>query len=360
MIGTIILFLVVLSVLVIAHEWGHYFAAKKSGMDVEEFGIGFPPRIFGMKDKSGTTWSINLIPLGGFVRIKGENGEERSDPKAFSSKGFWKRLIVLSAGVIMNLIVAWILFTAGFLFGLPAVVEGMGDPQAIISDRAVQVVEVVAESPAEKAGLEAGDVVKSIDGETFTTGEAARTGLVPNEDGSPLTIVVERSGQEKTIMVQPQFLEELGRAGVGVALTETGSVRYPVYLAPIMGAETVLSMVSQIVQAFWGLITGLFKSENVVSQLSGPVGIAVLTGQVAKLGFAHLIQFAAMLSVNLAVLNAMPFPALDGGRIFFLFIETLRRKPNSQKFEQAVHGAGFALLMLLVIFVTYRDIVKLF
>jgi regulator of sigma E protease len=172
--------------------------------------------------------------------------------------------------------------------------------------------------------------------------------------------VVERAGEEKTIMVEPQFMEQLGRPGIGIALTETGSIRYPLYLAPIMGAETVVSMVSQIVQAFWGLITGIFRSENVVSQLSGPVGIAVLTGQVAKLGFAHLIQFAAMLSVNLAVLNALPFPALDGGRIFFLFIETLRRKPNSQKFEQAVHGAGFALLILLVIFVTYRDIVKLF
>jgi regulator of sigma E protease len=360
MIGTILLFLLVLSVLVIAHEWGHYFAARKSGMDVDEFGIGFPPRLFAIKAKNGMLWTLNLIPLGGFVRIKGENGEERGTEGAFSSKGFWPRLITLSAGVIMNLFVAWILFTAGFLFGLPAVVEGLDDTRAIVTDKRVQIVEVVADSPAAKAGIEVGDIVKSIGGETFSSGEAARTALVPNEDGSPEEIVVDRAGEEKTISVAPAYLEDLGRAGVGVAITETGSVRYPFYIAPIMGAETTLSMVSAIISAFIGIFVGLFHNENVVSQLSGPVGIAVLTGQVAKLGISHLIQFAAMLSVNLAVLNALPFPALDGGRIFFLFAETIRRKPNSQKFEQAVHGAGFAILIILVIFVTYRDIMKLF
>jgi regulator of sigma E protease len=160
--------------------------------------------------------------------------------------------------------------------------------------------------------------------------------------------------------VTPAYIEEIQKDGVGIALVETGTVRFPFYIAPIKGALTTLSTTAQIIGAFIGLIVGVFSRQDVVSQLSGPIGIAALTGEVARLGIGHLIQFAAMLSVNLAVLNAIPFPALDGGRIFFLFVETARRKPNSLAFEQAAHTIGFVLLILLVIFVTYRDIVKLF
>lgn len=360
MIFTIFIFLAVLSVLVIAHEWGHYAAARKMGMGIEEFGVGFPPRLFGKKDKQGTLWSINLIPLGGFVRIKGENGEQRGEHDAFAQKSIPARIFVLLAGVIMNLLVAWVLFSAGFAFGLPAVVEEWTDGKAIVTNLSVDVVQIVQNSPAAAAGLKEGDKIIEIDGVSFTDGALARAALVPHLDGSPIAFTYERSGTRDHVSITPAYVEELGKPGVGVALIGTGNVRYPFYLAPIKGAETTISMTIQVIGAFFGLIAGLFQQKDVVADLSGPIGIASLTGQVARLGFLHLLQFTAMLSVNLAVLNALPFPALDGGRVFFVLVEGVRRKPNSLQFEQMAHTVGFALLILLVLFVTYKDIVKLF
>ena len=361
MIGTILLFLVLLSVLVLAHEWGHFAAARKAGMKVEEFGIGFPPRLFSWTDSRGTTWSLNLIPIGGFVRIQGENGENRFEPGSFATKSYFARFAVLFGGVFMNLVVAALLFTIGFAFGLPSVIEDGVDSRAIVTGEAIHVVQVLADSPAAQAGLSEGDKVLSIDGETFTSGEASREALKPNADGSPIEMQFEHAGEIKTVRLVPGYIEEIDRDGVGLALVETGQVRYPWYFAPVKGVTTTFGLTVDIVEAFGGLIRGAFtKDSNVAAQLSGPVGIAVLTGDVARLGFSHLIQFAAMLSVNLAVLNVLPFPALDGGRIFFLAIEALRRKPNSQKFEQGIHATGFLILIALVIFVTYRDIVNLF
>lgn len=360
MIGTVILFLVILSLLVLVHEWGHFAAARRTGMKVEEFGIGFPPRIFGKKDKHGMLWSVNAIPLGGFVRIKGESGENRAAPDSFASKKLLPRLFVLIAGVVMNLVLAAVLFSVGFAFGLPAVVEGEVDGNAIVSDRAVNIVEIVPESPADDVGLEVGDRIISINGEAYTTGESARLALAPTVAGALLELVIARKGEAQNVSVTPAYLEEIGRDGVGVALIETGTVRYAWYLAPVMGIVTTFRMTVNVVSAFAGLIGGLFTGSDAAAGLSGPVGIAVLTGQVADLGFAHLVQFAAMLSVNLAVINFLPFPALDGGRMLFLAIEAIRRKPNSAKVEQAVHAAGFLVLMLVVIVVTYRDIVNFF
>ncbi len=361
MIGTVLLFLVLLSVLVLAHEWGHFAAARKAGMVVEEFGIGFPPRLFSWKDKKGTVWSINLIPIGGFVRIQGESGEQRFEAGSFATKSYFARFAVLFAGVFMNLVVAAGLFSLGFAFGLPSIIEGGVDARAIVSDQAIHVVQVLADSPAEQAGLENGDQILAIDSQAYTDGASARQALQPSVSGASVELTLERAGEVKTVKVVPVYLESIGRDGVGLALVETGQLRYPWYFAPVKGVTTTIGMTGQIIEAFAALIQGVFtKDSNIAAQLSGPVGIAVLTGQVANLGLAHLVQFAAMLSVNLAVLNILPFPALDGGRIFFLLIEGLRRKPTSQAFEQGVHAAGFALLLLLIVFVTYRDIVKLF
>lgn len=358
---TILIFLLILSILVIIHEAGHYFAARWAGMTVEEFGIGFPPKLFGRKDKRGTLWSVNAIPLGGFVRIKGEGGteEERFSAGSFATKSIFKRFVVLVGGVVMNILAAWVLFSVGFGIGLPSILEGSTIPDSMVSDRAIHIVEVVAQSPAGLAGMLSGDKIVAINGTAFTTGEEARAALVPKEAGASLAFTLERGSEEKVIEVTPAYIEELQKEGVGIALVETGVVRYPWYKAPLVGAQATGEMTVAVVGGFWGLLTGVFTSEEVVSQLSGPVGIASLTGQVISLGLIHVVQFAAMLSVNLAVLNILPFPALDGGRIFFLGIELVRRKPLSARVEQSIHGLGFALLMLLVLFVTYQDVVKL-
>ncbi len=360
MFWTILLFLALLSVLVLVHELGHYIAARKAGMTVEEFGIGFPPRLFSWKAKTGTVWSINAIPLGGFVRIKGESGEDVGAPDSFAAKSWLRRFSVVIAGVVMNVVLAWVLFTAGFIFGLPAVVEDGVESGVTVTDRAVNIVDVLPESAADVAGLQVGDRVLTIDGVAYEAGAAAREALKPHDDASTIAMMIARHGETQTVQITPLFVEELGRNGVGIALVETGFIHYPWYIAPIKGAQITYTALGEVVQGFAGLVVGLFRNEDVGANLSGPVGIAVITGQVASLGASHLVQFAAMLSINLAVMNILPLPALDGGRLAFLLYELIRRKKATLKFEQAVHAIGFAGLLLLVIVVTVKDIVHIF
>lgn len=358
MIWTILLFLVVLSMLVLAHEWGHYIAARKLGMTVEEFGIGFPPRLFSYKRKDGMEVSINAIPLGGFVKIKGESGDDANASDSFASKSIPKRFVVLIAGVVMNLVAAAIIFTIGFMIGMPTVTE---EPiaGAIVNNPTVHVYEVVDGSPAEAAGIKVGDRIISIDGQAYDVSEEARAALGGTE-GEAHEVILARGEEVITTPLAPVYNESLGRPAVGLALLDTGTVRFPWYWAPIRGVEATYTSTVQIVQAFGGLIVGLFTSAPIEGEVAGPIGIAVVTGQVAKMGFVYLLQFAAMLSINLAVLNILPIPALDGGRIAFLFIEAIRRKKATATFEGTVHTIGFALLMVLVIVVTFRDIVGLF
>lgn len=359
MIITILIFLGLLSVLVIAHEWGHYYAAKKIGAKVEEFGLGFPPRIFAWKGKDGMEWSINWIPLGGFVKIKGESGEHRDDPDSFAKQSIPKRTVVLLAGVVMNLVLAAVLYSAGFLVGVPAVIEGDIPGSAIVADEAIRVTEIVAESPAVDAGFEIGDTVLTIDGQTYDSGEDARAALAGDGQDRVIEFLVMRNGEEVSLTAVPAYLDVLGHEGVGIAMVETGTVRYPFYLAPVKGIELTAFYTKEVVVAFVSIIGNLVVGQSAGVELAGPVGIAVITGEVASLGFVYLMQFAAILSINLAVINVLPFPALDGGRFAFVILEAIRRKPASPKLEAVVHNLGFALLMLLVIFVTYKDIVGL-
>ena len=288
------------------------------------------------------------------------SGEDTDAPDSFASKSWLRRFSVIIAGVFMNLVMAWALFSTGFLFGLPAVVEDGVEAGVTVTDRAINIVDVLPKSAADTAGLQVGDRLLTIDGKAFESGSVAREALKSHEDNSPLSVMVARHGETVTVEVTPQFMEELGRAGVGVALVETGFLHYPWYLAPVKGLEVTISSTRDVVVAFGGLIASLFRHEDVSANLSGPVGIAVLTGQVASLGALYLVQFAAMLSINLAVMNVLPFPALDGGRLAFLMYELIRRKKATPKFEQTVHAIGFAGLLLVVVIVTVKDIFHIF
>lgn len=357
MISTILLFLVVLSLLVFVHEAGHFIMARKMGMKVEEFGFGFPPRLFGWK-RGGTLYSINWIPLGGFVKIKGESGDHKEDGDSFASKKAWQRLVVLVAGVVMNLVFAWILLSIGFMVGLPSVVDSGTPASAQIRDRAVTIMSVAPGSPAERAGIEAGDTLISVDGMTFATAEDARAHIVAAGDaGVDLTVQHVGKGEAQMHLVSEDLLSA-NVHGIGVGLLETGTVSFSPPAAVYQGVLATVSYTWQVVTAFWGLLKNLVVSQTVSVDLSGPVGIAVMTGQAAALGIVSLMQFAALLSINLAVLNVLPFPALDGGRALFVLIEKLRGKPADQRIEAAVHNLGFLVLMALVVLVTYRDFVK--
>lgn len=367
---TILIFIAVLGLLVFVHELGHFVVAKRSGMRVDEFGFGFPPRAVGVyrnpqgafrvvygtatpPDAQGTTiYSLNAIPLGGFVKIVGENNDEADDPNSFVHKPFLARLATLLAGVTMNVILAWVLFSIVLAAGTPTVVD---DPALVpagarVSDSAATIVEVRPKSPAEAGGLRTGDVVQSIDGQTFTAADAAREYILGRK-GATFQFRVLRGKTVQTLSVTSTAVPAANEGPTGIALADVGSISYPWYRAPLVGARVT-------VEQLWSVIAGLGKivSGGVgLDQVGGPVKIAQLTGQASRLGFTHLLQFAAFLSLNLAVLNALPIPALDGGRVLFLIVEKVRGKRNNAAFEQAVNAIGFLALLLLMVVVTIND-----
>lgn len=352
----VLLFLMILSVLVLAHEAGHYVAARISGVKVEEFGLGFPPRIFSWKNKSGMTWSINAIPLGGFVKLKGESGEDRDAHDSFARQSLAKRFFVLVAGVGMNLVMAAVIFGVGFVIGMPTIIDG--DLRGgMVSHQDIRVIEVLPDSPASYAAIMVGDKLVGIDGVVYTSSAAARDALSVD---APHTVTFARGDVEVVATLNPTLIPSLNRTVVGLALVETGIVRFPWYAAPFVGISAAATSTWQVLSAFGALLASPFTHANIGAEVSGPVGIAILTGEVAKLGIGHVLQFAAMLSINLAIINILPIPALDGGRIAFLALEAVRRKPTTPRVEQMVHAAGFAVLLLLIIVVTLKDIVGLF
>ena len=377
---TIIIFILILGLLVLVHEFGHFIVAKKSGMVVHEFGFGFPPRLVGIKRVDGkwkvifghpknqenkminqseqvsddsTMYSINAIPLGGFVRIMGENNEQEQDSRSFINKPFWPRFFTLVAGVAMNFILAWVIISIGFGFGLPAAFDDSSfvPKGAIFENARLAVIEVVPGMAAEKAGLKAGDFINQVDNQTFKSPEEIRN-YIKSQPGKNFSFMIDRAGENMQINVESNPNPGEGEGPTGIALASLGKLRYPWYLSPIEGLKTTVNQVGGIFTGLYGLIT----SGLGLSALGGPVKIAQLTGQVAGMGFIYLMQFTAFLSLNLAVLNILPFPALDGGRIFFLIIEKIRGKRNNQKFEQFANAAGFAFLLLLMLLVTIKDV----
>ncbi|MFA6533849.1 MAG: RIP metalloprotease RseP [Patescibacteria group bacterium] len=361
MLFTIVVFIAVLAVLVLAHEAGHFFTARRFGCQVEEFGFGFPPRIFGRRSKkTGILYSLNWIPLGGFVKIKGEDGENRDEPDSFGHKKAWQRAIILIAGVTMNFVLAVVLLTVGFGFGIPtALPTNLADlgPQARIANTETQIYLVAKDSPAEKAGLKSGDVILTLAGQTPASVTAVQDYLAGEIDKA-VNLTVRRDGQELAISVTPVYRDEIGRGGIGIALARTGIVSYPWYWSLYYGAGAAGNLAVNILVAFYTIIKNLIIGQPVGMEVTGPVGIAVMTGEVARMGIIYMLQFIALLSINLAIINFLPLPALDGGRLLFLLIEKLRRRPVNQQIENFVHNLGFLLLMLLMVFVTYRDVVK--
>ncbi len=350
---TIIIFIALLLILVLAHEWGHFFAARRLGVGVEEFGFGFPPRAWS-RVKNGVRYSLNWLPLGGFVKLKGENGGEESATDSFSVQKAWKRSTILVAGVGMNVVLAFVLLSIGFAVGTPTVLEN--DAQ-LASDVKIVISQVLPDSPAAKVGVKAGDEIVTVNNEKFTTLSSLQNYL---KQAGSVEVKLNREGKEVVVNTKPEILPSSGeRRVLGVGLMQVGLVKYVWYEAVWRGAQATGFLLVEIARAFGNLISNLIVRGSVPSDIAGPVGIATMTGQVADLGWRYLLQFAALLSLNLAWLNILPFPALDGGRLLFVIIEKIRGKVNNQKIEAIAHQIGFGLLMLLVLAITYRDLVKL-
>lgn len=370
---TVLIFILVLSLLVFVHEMGHFFTARKMGVKAEEFGFGFPPRLVGFyKDDTGvwhtvkgnkevtapgTIYSINALPLGGFVKIKGENGDS-NDSDSFAGKKIWRRALILVAGVMMNIVLAGVLFSIGFAVGLPASLDGAEITKNMtITDRQARVVTVSKESAAEVAGIKSGDSIVSVAGQEVFKAEDIQE-ILKSESTEPVIIDYRREGENLQTSAQPIYNQELGRSVLGVEITEVGTVRYPWYLAPWYGFKSAILMLAAIFVAFFQLIAGLFAGHGAGDAVGGPVKIAQMTGEAARFGFAYLINFVALLSLNLAVINILPLPALDGGRLLFLLIEKIKGSPVKKEAEAIVHSIGFWLLIMLMVLVTFKDIFR--
>jgi len=399
MIVTILIFGLILGVLIFVHELGHFLTAKKNGITSHEFGFGFPPRIFGMvkDEKTGkwrkvwgnkeyygnnTLYSVNWIPLGGFVRIKGENPVNEDDaemdklseedkayvkmstePDSFAVQSKWVRFKVLVAGVTMNFLLAWVLIAIVLMIGAPEPKSDDLDQSKVVANIGVQIVEVEAESPADKIGLKIGDSVDQVcsGGECIkiTTADGLRDTILKRQ-GEEVEVHVTRGKEMVVVSGVPRTDIEDGQGALGISMMETVTVRYPWYEAIWEGLMRVIGLTVMILSAFWMMLTNLISGQGVSAEVAGPVGIAMMTQQMRDLGFVYLLQFAAILSVNLGIINILPIPALDGGRILFLIIEAIKGKPVNQKVENIMHTVFFVALIGLMVLITVRDVLKFF
>lgn len=350
--GTLFLFLLVLSVLVIIHELGHFFVARLFGVRVEEFGIGFPPRATS-RMRGNTRYSLNWLPLGGFVKLKGEQGEEKDASDSFASKPIWQRVCILGAGVFMNLVLAATIFAFGFSIGMPQVIDDSANAVGA-RDIHVQITQVLPGAPAALAGMQPGDRILSL-GENAIETVAQAQGLIRASQDTPLAVTLKRGDATLALTATPVPLKEnSGRPSLGVGLARVGTLSYPAHIAILKGVEMTAAMGFAILTMLADAIRRLAFDGFV-----GPVGIAATTATVTKLGFSYLLNLIAQLSVSLAIFNILPIPALDGGRIFFALIERVRGRAMEASIENMIHVVGFALLMTLLLLVTFRDITRL-
>ena len=358
---TILVFLIVLSILVLAHEWGHFITARRAGAKVEEFGFGFPPKIFSFT-KNGTLFSVNLIPFGGFVKIFGESGEHKNEAGSFTSLKISKRAKIICAGVFMNLVLAFLLLSLGNLLGRPMVLDEGNVAQA--SNIKIQITNVAENSPASKAGVKMGDAIaglKLADGTLKTFSEVSQfKSLIESEAGQEIDLVLLRGKDNIELKITPRVNPPAGEGALGVALAKVGLIKSPWYLFLWDGLKDLSFMIWMIGSALFLFFKTLILEGRVMGEVAGPIGIAALTGEAYRMGLSYLINLVAILSVNLAILNILPFPALDGGRLVFLVVEKIKGSPLSQKFESTVNITGFILLLALMFFVTWKDVVKFF
>jgi len=310
--------------------------------------------------EKSTIYSVNWIPLGGFVRIKGEEGSHPDEPDSFSSRSAWTRIKVLFAGVVMNFILAWILISIVMMLGIP---EAIDENARNFRDAKIQIGQVVAGSPAEKMGIKPGDEILGCVGSAdicnsnFTQITDLQN-FINNNKGKEVTIKIKRGKSVMDLTGIPRTEYPENQGALGISMVKTAIVKYPWYEAVIKGFTSTVDIITLIFTTILSLIKGLFVGQKVALDVSGPVGIAYLTKQVTELGFVYILQFAAFLSINLGIINGLPFPALDGGRILFILIEKIKGSPVSSRVENFFHTLGFVMLIILMIVVTFKDVLR--
>jgi len=360
---TFLIFLIVLGVLVFIHELGHFLVAKKAGVQVDEFGFGYPPRAFKIGRKWGTLFSLNWIPFGGFVKILGEDYDDFSDSKnlRFTEVSKKWQAAILASGVVFNIIFAWLLFSFGFMVGLPTPVEN--NFGAAVKNPVLTIVEVLPDSPAQKAGLKSGDKIENISlesGKMLKILNPENVSDFINNSAGEVLVVVDRGGKNFDFKITPEAGIIENKKIIGIDMDMVGILSLPIHKAIYEGGKTTFEITYLTAGGLINLIGDAVKGKADISNIAGPVGIVGLVGDASRLGFAYLITFTALISINLAIINLIPFPALDGGRILFVIIEGVTKRKINPKIASTLNTIGFALLITLMLVVTYRDILKLF
>ncbi|HUC89065.1 MAG TPA: RIP metalloprotease RseP [Candidatus Paceibacterota bacterium] len=370
---SVIIFLIILLVLVVSHEFGHFIVAKKSGIRVDEFSFGFPPKLFGIK-RGETTYKFNALPFGGYVKIYGQGSDdfpgqnsekvttESDQARSFMHKPRYIQAMVLLAGVVMNFLVAWLLLSIGFMSGLPTS-SGATPTGSILANESLTIISLASGSPAEKAGLKIGDKIILLEsGKDMTETPSAESVqyFVKRHGGENINISVVRAKELKQFNVIPEINKTSNTPMIGISMDVIGTLKLPIHKAVWEGLKLSSDIFIGTIKGFYTLIHDGLTGHGNLSAISGPVGIVGVVGDAAKFGFIYLLSFTALISINLAVINLIPFPALDGGRLLFLLIEKIKGSRIKPEIANLANMIGFGLLMLLMAVITFHDIVKLF
>jgi len=346
---SLISFVIVLSILVIAHEFGHFIIAKSMGVRVEKFSIGFGPEIFGVT-RGGTRYAVSAVPLGGYVKLAGETAQDGIKGKSWEylSRTVGERTRIIFAGPLLNYVLAFLIFSFVFIIGNPTMTAKIG--------------KVMQGYPAESAGIKKGDKIIKINGKGVTYWEDV-TKIVHTNKQPDMRVLIDRNGELINLVLMPKSQDIRTVFGskkriflIGIMPTdEVVYVRYGFFKSFYMAGEKLLTLTYIIVRALWASVTGAIPIKE---SMTGPIGIFYITGQAAKLGIVYLLQLMGVLSASLAIFNLLPVPVLDGGHILFLAIEKIRRKPISYKMQENITQVGLFLLILLMAFVFYNDLIR--
>ncbi len=366
--------------LVIFHEFGHFILARRNGVEVEEFGLGFPPRAKILARRKGTTYSLNWLPLGGFVKLKGEHDND-TEKGTFGAATTWAKSKIMMAGVVMNLIAAFVLFTLVALSGMPKLLDKQftvaSDTKIVkeVDNKGVVKIDyIVKDSPAAVAGLKADDQIVSINGVKIDKPATLST-TTNQESGKTVAVVTKRGNALATKDIKLNTTSP--HLGVAPYSAESGmQIRRSTWSAPVVSVGVMKDFtvatfqgLGKAVKGLGSLTAGFFTGNKIArqagqeqagSQVSGPVGIFTVLYQISKQGFGLVVFVIAILSLTLAIMNVLPIPALDGGRLFVMLLYRARRKELRQKTEERIHGTGFAVLMLLFVVITVVDIRRFF
>jgi len=368
---SILVFLVIFSILILVHEFGHFFAARKAGVKVEEFGMGLPPRAKGLwKDKAGTLYSLNWIPFGGFVRMYGEDSEDdslRNKEGSFSSKSIAARTIIILGGVIMNFLLGYVLLVILFTAGTKPFVVTQEDFQyyrsqgIITAEDRIVITDFADHSAAQKVGLQKNDLVQLVDGMAVKSNTEVISAL--KAAANKVAVIGVLRAKERLSFEVPINAE--GKMGVVIAdapdIKEVKEIQLPLPQALVEAGYQTGRLSWLTMKMFVSVIVDLFTKFELSSQVSGPVGIAQITHQTTQNGtFLDILKLVALLSISLGAINVIPIPALDGGRFLSIIFEVVTRRRPSASWEARIHAFGFLVILILIVAVTFNDIAKLF